>query len=177
MGNPITKLESQNVGYDIGATFDNVFLGEDDNFSLKDLYDYMNDYFTNGQYIRYSVEAPVSTNVKIWYQIEEQEDTSNTQEEPMFQGILLADTQVNDVVGNRWQMISDTSIPLDVELAYPANKIREITGTPYIPPGSIGAQVIDTLDYTIIDDTHITIYYAANPDTWSGLTVTIYYND
>jgi hypothetical protein len=63
--------------YDIGTTFDKIFLDKTSSFSLKNIYDYLFDkdkgFFSNAHFIRMSAEQPTSENVKVWFDTSEQE--------------------------------------------------------------------------------------------------------
>ena len=54
--------------YNLGATFENVFLNAKSNFSLENLYNHYTDFLNNAHFIRMSSVEPESTNVKIWYE-------------------------------------------------------------------------------------------------------------
>lgn len=56
--------------YDVGATFDNVVLSQDDSFSLKDLYTHIKSFFEKDMFMMYSKKEPKQTNVKVWYKDE-----------------------------------------------------------------------------------------------------------
>lgn len=53
--------------FNLGATFDNVFLSNDNGYTLADLYAYLKEYFDEGTFTMYSQKEPEYTNVKIWY--------------------------------------------------------------------------------------------------------------
>ena len=74
----ITKIQQNSFDgngkiYNIGATFDNVFLDKDDGFTLKDLYDKLKSFFNNdnASFMMYSKEEPKNDHVKVWYEISE----------------------------------------------------------------------------------------------------------
>lgn len=69
---PLTKVESQNESFNLGATFDNIFLSDKDDFTLKDLYDYLKTYFEQDMFISYSKKEPTADNINIWYDTNEQ---------------------------------------------------------------------------------------------------------
>ena len=59
-------------GFDFGATFDNVTCDwEEDGitkfFTLKQLYDYLKNFFNDGTFVMYSEKEPKNSNVKVWY--------------------------------------------------------------------------------------------------------------
>ena len=72
MAKPLTKVESQEQSFDLGATFENVFLSDKDNFSLKDFHDYVKDYFNQDMFMIYSDTEPAADNVKVWYDTTEE---------------------------------------------------------------------------------------------------------
>ena len=63
----------ENDKYDIGATFENVTYdyknnnGETKRFTLKELYEYLKNFFNNGDFVKYSDSEPQSERIKIWY--------------------------------------------------------------------------------------------------------------
>ena len=61
----ITNLEQNNESYNLGATFDNVFLNEEDNFSLNDLFEHYKKVLANCGFVSYGNNEP--TNINIWY--------------------------------------------------------------------------------------------------------------
>lgn len=69
---PLTKVESQGESFDLGATFDNIFLSDEDDFTLEDLYEYVKNYFEQDMFMTYSENEPAADNVKIWYDISEE---------------------------------------------------------------------------------------------------------
>lgn len=69
---PISKVESQNESFDLGATFDNVFLSDEDDLTLKEFYEYVKDYFDQDMFMMYSEDEPAADNVKIWYDTTEE---------------------------------------------------------------------------------------------------------
>ena len=70
----ITNLE-QNQGedvlesksYDLGATFNNVFLDEEDDFSLKDLFEHYKKVLENCGFVSYGENEPI--NIDVWYEV------------------------------------------------------------------------------------------------------------
>lgn len=69
---PISKVESQNESFDLGATFNNVFLSDEDDLTLKEFYEYVKDYFDQDMFMMYSEDEPAADNVKIWYDTTEE---------------------------------------------------------------------------------------------------------
>lgn len=63
----------ENDKYDIGATFENVTYDYDNGkrFTLKDLYEYLKNFFNNSTFIKYSESVPRDTRIKIWYDTKE----------------------------------------------------------------------------------------------------------
>lgn len=53
--------------YDIGAKFENVFLDDNNGYSLADLYEYLKDYFTKGIFSNYTTSEPQNQNIKVWF--------------------------------------------------------------------------------------------------------------
>ena len=53
--------------FNLGATFDNVFLSDNNRYTLKELYTYLKKYFNEGIFTMYSKKEPEYPNVKIWY--------------------------------------------------------------------------------------------------------------
>jgi hypothetical protein len=51
---------------DIGASFDNVFFEDEDNFfTLQDLYSFLENFFKKGTFITYSEEEPSDESIRI----------------------------------------------------------------------------------------------------------------
>ena len=75
METPITKISSvsnQNVQYELGSLFKNVYLGTDDtnsdkmkNYTLKDLYNELKTYFSKNSFISYSQSEPTAQQIKV----------------------------------------------------------------------------------------------------------------
>lgn len=71
---PITRIQQNNDIniYDLGAIFENVYLGMKDDklipYTLKNLYEELQNFFDNSDFILYSNTAPTDSHVKIWYQ-------------------------------------------------------------------------------------------------------------
>ena len=70
----IVKISQKNSdeSFDFGATFDNVTYEWEENgitkyFTLKELYDYLKNFFDNGTFVMYSENEPKNSNVKVWY--------------------------------------------------------------------------------------------------------------
>lgn len=61
----ITSLEQNQESYDLGATFNNVFLNEEDDFSLKDLFEHYKKLLENCDFISYGSREP--KNINVWY--------------------------------------------------------------------------------------------------------------
>lgn len=53
--------------FNLGATFDNVFLSDSNGYTLAELYTYLKEYFNEGIFTMYSQKEPEYINVKIWY--------------------------------------------------------------------------------------------------------------
>lgn len=70
---PITKVKALGESFGLGATFDNIFLSEEDDFTLKDFHDYIKQYFNQDMFMMYSENEPAADNVKVWYDTKEQE--------------------------------------------------------------------------------------------------------
>lgn len=73
---PITKVRSKNssnedVTFDLGAVFDNVYYSNNNGYSLKDFFEYMQTFLNSPFFIQYSTEQPIVDSVKIWYDINE----------------------------------------------------------------------------------------------------------
>lgn len=65
--NVITKAEYNNNTYNIGATFDNVFVSDNNSWSLQDLYEYLEQFLKSPLFEYYGENAPELDNVNIWY--------------------------------------------------------------------------------------------------------------
>lgn len=65
--NPITKLTSRGESFDLGATFDHVYLSEDNDFALGDLYKHYTDFLNSNLFVAYKDSAPTADNVNVWY--------------------------------------------------------------------------------------------------------------
>ena len=62
-----TEIENQ---YDIGVQSENVFIQDNgNNFTLKNLFNYLKNFFTNGHFIVQSASEPTNSQVVIWNQI------------------------------------------------------------------------------------------------------------
>lgn len=68
--NPITKIQTtaggEDAEFDLGTTFDNVYLNSD--FSLQDFYEHYKNFLENGTFVMYSHNEPKSGRVKLWYE-------------------------------------------------------------------------------------------------------------
>lgn len=71
--NPITKLESQGESFNLGANFNNVYLNDDNDFSLLDLYNHYNDFLNANLYAAYGNTEPTANNINVWYDTTEEE--------------------------------------------------------------------------------------------------------
>lgn len=79
MADLITKIKKQRTDtntdeisdYDIGVNAENVFIKEsnNDNFSLKQLYNFLKNFFTKGSFIYQGKNAPTNDKVVIWNEI------------------------------------------------------------------------------------------------------------
>lgn len=79
MADLITKIKKQNTDtntdeisdYNIGVDAENVFIKEsnNDNFSLKQLYNFLKNFFTKGSFIYQGQNAPTNDKVVIWNEI------------------------------------------------------------------------------------------------------------
>ena len=74
----ITKIKSKNSDqiptdeiFNIGANFSDVHYSDDNEYSLKDFFDYMQHFLESPFFIQYSNEQPIVDSVKIWYDINE----------------------------------------------------------------------------------------------------------
>ena len=76
--NVITKAEYNNNTYNIGATFDNVFVSDNNSWSLQDLYEYLERFLKSPLFEYYGENTPELDNVNIWYDTSIPEET-NTQ--------------------------------------------------------------------------------------------------
>lgn len=72
--NTITSITSNNEDYNLGALFDNVYLENNNDYSLKHFYNYL----ANMSYAQYSNVAPVGNNIKIWYDTSGNDEPENT---------------------------------------------------------------------------------------------------
>lgn len=65
------RYNNENSGeegtFNLGATFDNVYLSNNNGYTLAKLYAYLKGYFDEGIFTMYSQKEPEYTNVKIWY--------------------------------------------------------------------------------------------------------------
>ena len=63
----------ENEIFEFGAPFENIYYEwtDDDNenyfFTLEDMYNYLKDFFSEGNFIKYSNNAPENENIKVWY--------------------------------------------------------------------------------------------------------------
>ena len=71
--NPITKLESQGESFNVGANFSNVFLDDNNDFSLFDLYEHYNEFLKANLYVAYGKKTPTAKNINVWYDTTEVE--------------------------------------------------------------------------------------------------------
>lgn len=78
MADLITKIKKQRTDtntdeisdYDIGVNAENVFIKENDNnFSLKQLYSFLKNFFTKGSFVYQGKDAPTNNKVVIWNEI------------------------------------------------------------------------------------------------------------
>lgn len=70
----ITKIQSKNSSnveetFNIGANFDNVYYSDENEYSLKDFFEYMQKFLESPFFIQYSDSQPVMENIKVWYDI------------------------------------------------------------------------------------------------------------
>ena len=73
----ITKIKSKNSEntdeiFNIGANFDDVHYSDNNEYSLKDFFDYMKNFLESPLFIQYSNEQPIMDSVKIWYDTNEE---------------------------------------------------------------------------------------------------------
>jgi hypothetical protein len=63
----ISQIQQNNSEdkFDLGATFDNVFVSETNGYTLADLYEYLQNYFNNGTFVMYSENEPLNQLVKV----------------------------------------------------------------------------------------------------------------
>lgn len=71
--NPITKLESQGESFNMGANFNNIYLDDNNDFSLLDLYNHYNDFLNANLYAAYGENEPTTKNINVWYDTTEVE--------------------------------------------------------------------------------------------------------
>lgn len=70
----ITKIKSKNSSsveetFNIGANFDNVYYSDENEYSLKDFFEYMQKFLESPLFIQYSDSQPIMENIKVWYDI------------------------------------------------------------------------------------------------------------
>lgn len=70
----ITKIQSKNSSnieetFNIGANFDNVYYSDENEYSLKDFFEYMQKFLESPLFIQYSDSQPIMENIKVWYDI------------------------------------------------------------------------------------------------------------
>ena len=56
---------SEEGTFNLGATFDNVYLSNNNGYTLAELYTYLKEYFNEGIFTMYSQKEPEYINVKI----------------------------------------------------------------------------------------------------------------
>lgn len=73
---PITKVQSKDpnqnnadIVFDLGATFDHVYYSDDNEYTLKDFFNYMKTFLESPFFIQYSENEPITDNVKVWYDL------------------------------------------------------------------------------------------------------------
>lgn len=69
----ITSLESQNESFNLGANFDNVYLNDENDFSLLDLYNHYNSFLTANLFTAYGKVEPTAQNINVWYDTTEEQ--------------------------------------------------------------------------------------------------------
>lgn len=65
--NVITKAEYNGNTYDIGATFGNVFVDDNNSWSLQNLYEYLERFLKSPLFEYYGKNTPELDNINIWY--------------------------------------------------------------------------------------------------------------
>ena len=70
----ITKIQSKNSSnveetFNIGTNFDNVYYSDENEYSLKDFFEYMQKFLESPLFIQYSDSQPIMENIKVWYDI------------------------------------------------------------------------------------------------------------
>lgn len=63
----ITKAQYRENTYDLGTTFDNIFVSNDNFWSLKDFYDYVNRFVRSPFFEQYGETEPIQNNINVWY--------------------------------------------------------------------------------------------------------------
>lgn len=63
--NPITKLTSGEETFDLGTTFNHVYLNEENDFSLEEFYNHMKTFLESDMFMIYSSKEPKEKNVKV----------------------------------------------------------------------------------------------------------------
>ena len=53
--------------YDIGAKFENVYVSDNNGYTLAELYNYLKNFFNKGTFTMYSDTEPTNQNVKVWF--------------------------------------------------------------------------------------------------------------
>lgn len=66
------SLENEELHFNLGATFENVFLDTENNYTLKDFFEYMKTFLNKPFFIQYSENQPLNDSIKVWYDITEE---------------------------------------------------------------------------------------------------------
>lgn len=72
----ITKIKSKDstnndVTFNLGANFDDVYYSDTNDYSLKDFFEYIQNFLESPLFIQYSKTDPIVDNIKVWYDINE----------------------------------------------------------------------------------------------------------
>ena len=63
----ITKVENRQGTHNFGATFDHVFVSDNNPWTLMDLYNYLKDFLESPLFEQYGTNVPSVDNINIWY--------------------------------------------------------------------------------------------------------------
>lgn len=69
----ITKIKSKNSSnvdetFNIGANFSDIHYSDENEYSLKDFFDYMKQFLESPFFIQYSPNTPIVDSVRVWYE-------------------------------------------------------------------------------------------------------------
>lgn len=72
----VTKIKSKDSNsteetFNLGANFDNVYYSDENEYTLKDFFEYIQNFLESPLFIQYSTEQPIVDSVKVWYDINE----------------------------------------------------------------------------------------------------------